>query len=409
MRIRFVTLYYHPEVGAAQRRLSDLAERLSRRGHTVTILTGFPNYPSGKKPDGYRRKLFMREICGNVTILRVPHYVAPNKGFFKRLLIHLTYAFSASLCTLFMKRDDIAYLESPPLFNGFIGLAGKWFRGMPYFFNVADLWPDTAVEMGLLTNRTVIQLSLFLERFFYLRAARILAITEGVRSRILAKGYRQENVPLITNGVDPEVFTAEAAPDPSISAYRKDNGLLVVYAGTHGLIYSLDTVLKAAHEVAGENISFVFIGDGADKERLVKLADEMKLTNVTFLPPRPQQEMPGVFRAADLAVVALKALPVSRAIMPVKCFEIMAVGTPIILAAEGEMARHITAAGCGEVIPSENVVALTAALRRYRAMSSEQRSAIGLRGRPFVVRHFSRETIAVNLETLMRGVADYDR
>lgn len=407
MRIRFVTLYYHPEVGAAQRRLSDLAARLSRRGHTVTILTGFPNYPSGQKPDGYRGTFFMREKFGDVTVVRVPHFVAPNKGFFKRLLIHLTYAFSASICTLFMKRDDIVYLESPPLFNGFIGLVGKWFRGMPYLFNVADLWPDTAVELGLLTNRAVIRLSLFLERSFYRRAARILAITGGVQARILAKGYPAEKVPLLTNGVDPDMFTSDAAPDAAVSGYRRDDGLLVVYAGTHGLIYSLDTVLSAAKELAGENISFVFMGDGADKERLVNLAKTMKLVNFTFLPPRPQQDMPGVFRAADLAVVSLKALPVSRAIMPVKCFEIMAVGVPIILAAEGEMAGHITKAGCGEVTPPEDVAALVMALRRYQRMSPEARRAIGLRGRSFVQQRFSRESIAVKLETLMQDVISH--
>lgn len=404
MRIRFVTLYYPPEVGAAQRRLSDLVERLSHRGHAVTVVTGFPSYPSGVKPDGYRRKFFMRERSGNITIVRVPHYVAPNIGFLKRILIHLSFAFSASMYTLFMRPDDIVYLESPPLFNGFIGLAGKWFRGIPYLFNVADLWPDTAVELGLLTNHTIIRLSLYLERFFYSRAVRIIGVTEGVRSRVMAKGYPPEKVLLITNGADLDMFTTNVMPDAAVSSCRKNDGLLVVYAGTHGLIYSLDTVLAAAKELAGDNVAFLFIGDGADKKRLVNLADRMKLSNVTFLPPRPQQEMPGVFRAADLAVVSLKALSVSKAIMPVKCFEIMAVGVPIILASEGEMAGHITEARCGFTVAPEEVDQIVDAFRRFLALTAEERIAMGRRGREYVIKHFSRQAIANQLEATMKEI-----
>ncbi len=404
MRIRFVTLYYPPEVGAAQRRIADLVMRLARRGHTVTVLTGFPNYPSGKKPDGYRKKIFMRESDGPVTILRVPHYIAPNRGVFRRLLIHLTFALSASLYTLMMKRDDIIYLESPPLFNGFIGLTAKWFRRVPYLFNVADLWPQTAVELGLLKSRAVIAISLFLERRFYRGAERILAITEGVRDHILAKGYPAERVPLITNGVDPEVFSETVAPDGEVLSYRRGDNLLVVYAGTQGLIYALDTLLDAARQVRDEAFHFLFIGDGADKDRLMSLAADGHLTNVTFLPSRVQSDMPAVFRAADLAVIPLRDRPVSQAIMPVKCFEMMAAGVPLVLAARGEMARHVAAAGCGEVIEPEASPAIVAALRRFREMGPSERRRIGMKGRAYVIANFSREEMTHRLEAVMNEV-----
>ena len=404
MRIRFVTLYYPPEIGAAQRRIADLVTRLARWGHTVTVLTGFPNYPSGKKPDGYRKKIIMRESDGLVTIIRVPHYVAPNKGFFRRLLIHLTFAFFASLYTLVMKRDDIIYLESPPLFNGFIGLTAKWFRRVPYLFNVADLWPQTAVELGLLKSPAVIAISLFLERLFYRCAERILAITGGVRDHILAKGYPADKVPLITNGVDPEIFSDTVAPDAEVLSYRRGGSLLVVYAGTLGLVYALDTLLDAARQVREEAFHFLFIGDGADKDRLMSLAAEGHLSNVTFLPPRGQSDMPAVFRAADLAVIPLRDLPVSRAIMPVKCFEMMAVGVPLILAARGEMAQQVVAAGCGEVIEPEDSTAIVAALHRFRDMAPSERRRIGMRGRTFVIANFSREEMTRRLEAAMNEV-----
>jgi len=409
MRIRFVTLYHPPEVGAAQRRISELARWLARLGHEVTILTGFPNYPSGRKPEGYRGRLFMKEQVDGCTIIRLPHYVAPNKGFFKRLMIHMTFALSASLYAPLMRRDDIIYLESPPLFNGFIGLTTKWLRGTPYLFNLADLWPQTAVELGVLTNKTIIRLAQFLERLFYSQAAKILAITGGLQETLINRGYPESKVPLLTNGVDHDVFRDDTAPDPELTRYRPDGGMLVIYAGTHGLIYSLETLLYAAQRLRDDKIHFLFIGDGADKERLTTLAADLHLTNVTFLPAQPQSKMPAVFRAADAAVISLKDLPISKAIMPVKCFEIMACGVPIILAARGEMAGHIERSGAGVVIAPENPDELAATLRRFARMTGDERAAMGRGGRAYVTANFSREKIALTLESLMRETVFHGR
>lgn len=402
MRIRFVTLYFPPEIGAAQRRISELARGLVRRGHQVTVLTGFPIYPTGIRPAQYKGRIFMRETIDGVSVIRVPHFVAPNKGFAKRLLIHLTFAFSASIYSLVMKRDDVIYLESPPLFNGFIGVLSKWFRRIPYLFNLADLWPQTAVELGILRNRQIIAAASFLERFFYRRAAKILAITNGLRTELIRRGYPENRVPLLTNGVDVDVFRDDISPDREIASYRRDDGLLVLYAGTHGLIYSLDTILETADLMRKARCRFLFIGDGAEKERLIALAAEKNLTNVTFLPPRPPQDMPAVFRAADVAVISLKDLAISRSIMPLKCFEIMACGVPIILAAKGEMQEHISRSGCGRVIAPENAQALADALTSFACLSADGRAEIGHKGRDYAIRNFSRQAGIDRLETLLR-------
>jgi len=407
MRIRFITLYYPPEVGAAQRRLSELARRLAGLGHSVTVLTGFPNYPSGIKPEGYRKKFIMKEQIDGCRIIRVPHYTAPNKGFLKRLLIHFTFAFSASVYSLFMNRDDIIYVESPPLFNGFAGVLTKWLRRIPYLFNLADLWPQTAVELGILTNKTVIRAAEILENFFYSQASRILAITRGLQIALLGRGYAEDKVPLLTNGVDHEEFREDVAPDVKLLKYKPPKGMLVIYAGTHGLIYSLETLLRAAKEVEQDGIVFVFVGDGADKERLLSVAQELALSNVIFLPPRPQADMPQVFRAADLAVISLRDLPISKAIMPVKCFEIMASGVPIIYAARGEMAEHITHSGGGEVIEPEDPSALAEALRRYKELGPDGRAAVGHKGRVFVEQHYTREKLTRHLESIMQDVISH--
>lgn len=402
MRIRFVTLYFPPEVGAAQRRISELTCRLAHLGHQVTVLTGFPNYPSGIKPPEYRRKLFMKERKEDYTIIRVPHYVAPNKGFLKRLMIHLTFAFSASVYSLFMKRDDVVYVESPPLFNGFVGLTSKWGRHIPYFFNVADPWPQTAIELGALSNKWLIAFSRFLEKTFYRYAERILAVTVGDKLAIEEIGFASEKVPLITNGVDHILFNDVVEPDKEIFQYRQPNRLLALYAGTHGMAQSLATILKAADRLRDESIDFLFIGDGAEKEMLQDMAEKLKLSHLTFLPPLPQSRMPNVLRAVDIAIISLRDIKLFETTMPSKCFEAMAAGLPIMLAVRGEMAGHISKAGCGLVAQPENVEDVVRAFHQFIAMSETARKEMGRRGRTYVVDNFSREKLTAKLESMMQ-------
>lgn len=408
MRIRFVTLYFPPEVGAAQRRISELARRLAGRGHHVTVVTGFPNYPSGVKPPEYRGRLFMKEARDGCTIIRVPHYIAPNRGFMKRLLIHISFAVSASLYALFMKKDDIAYVESPPLFNGFIALTMKWIRRIPYCFNIADLWPQTAIELGALQNKRIIAAAEFLEKLFYNKAARILAVTAGIRKFIVDMGYAEDKVPLITNGVDHTVFTDTTEPDAEVAGYRRDGRMLAIYAGTHGMAHALNTILQAAERLRDEKIQFLLIGDGPEKTPLMSWAKDHRLDNVAFLDPVEPHRMPAVLRAADVAMIPLRDLPLFDSAMPSKCFEAMAVGAPVMLAVRGEMARHIQEARCGLTAEPENVDQIVAAFRKFLEMGGEERRAMGRRGREYVVEHFSRDKIVATLETHMRRVVDHE-
>ncbi|MEZ5358024.1 MAG: glycosyltransferase family 4 protein [Candidatus Zixiibacteriota bacterium] len=407
MRIRFVTLYFPPEVGAAQRRISELARRLAGLGHEVTIVTGFPNYPSGIKPEGYRGRFIMKEKTDNFAIIRLPHYVAPNKGFFKRILIHLTFAFSACMYCVFMKRDDVAYVESPPLFNGFVGLAMKWLRRIPYVFNVADLWPQTAIELGALKNRQLIAFTQFLERLFYNKSARILAVTAGIQEFVVNMGYDKSKVPLITNGVDHTIFNLDVKPSPDILKYKNDSRILALYAGTHGMAHALGVILQAAKRLENEPIDFLFIGDGAEKDDLLQQSKDLALANVTFLEPLPQSEMPAVLRAADMAIIPLKDLPLFDSAMPSKCFEALAAGLPIMLSVRGEMARHVNKASCGFTAEPENLDQIVQGFKNFISLSPDERKQMSKRGREYVVAHFSREAITKRLETELQEILNH--
>ncbi|MEE9442256.1 MAG: glycosyltransferase family 4 protein [candidate division Zixibacteria bacterium] len=409
MRIRFVTLYFPPEMGAAQRRISEMARRLANKGHKVTVVTGFPNYPTGLKPKEYHRKFFMREKVNGYGIIRLYHYTAPNKGFLKRIMIHLTFALSASIYNIFMKRDDIVYIESPPLFNGFIGLSSKLFRRIPYLFNVADLWPQTAIELKALRNKQIIFLARLLERVFYAQSSGIIANTKGARKFIMDLGFDDKKALFITNGVDLQEFHDQVVPSTKILKYKKEGRLLAIYAGILGMAQGLKIILEAAKELEREPIDFLFVGDGHDKEMMLEYSKQQGLKNVTFLDPVPQQEMPSVLKAADIAIISLRNLKLFNFVIPSKCFESMASELPIMLSVPGEMAEYVNAASCGFTAEPENLEQIVGAFRKFIALPDEERIEMGRRGRTYAIRHFSREDITNKLESAMRNVLSHGK
>src|SRR5215212_1398777 len=156
LHVLLVTHYFHPEVGAAQSRLHDLAEGLARRGHSVTVLTGLPNYPDGVIPPAYRRRWFAVERLGRLRIVRAPVYAAPNRGVARRLLNHASFAVSAIPACLRAGRADVVIVETPPLFTALAGVVVSRLKRARLLLNVADLWTDAAIEMGVLRGRAAI-------------------------------------------------------------------------------------------------------------------------------------------------------------------------------------------------------------------------------------------------------------
>ncbi|HNY12252.1 MAG TPA: glycosyltransferase, partial [Candidatus Wallbacteria bacterium] len=151
MRILFLTQYFPPEVGAPQTRIYELANKLMERGHDVRILTAFPNYPTGIVPEEYRGRFFAREEYKGIKVYRSYIYETPNSGFFKRLIAQLSFAFSSFLAFIRIKNEfhpEMSVVESPPLFAAFTAILMRFLFGVRYIFNVADIWPDAAVDLG---------------------------------------------------------------------------------------------------------------------------------------------------------------------------------------------------------------------------------------------------------------------
>ena len=401
MRLLIVSHYFPPEVGAPQTRLFELARRMVRRGHRVTVLAPLPSYPTGVVPPGYRGRLLLFERMEGVRVVRTWAYATPNRGFVRRILNHLSFTLAALVAAPLTGPADVVFVESPPLFHGFAGAVIARLKGAAFVFNVSDLWPASAVEMGMLRQLWLIRAAEWLERWTYARAAMVTVVTRGIVDRLRATGLPAEKVQLLTNGVDADVFR----PVPERDALRRELGVdgafVALYAGTHGLAHGLETVLEAADRLrARSDVRFVFAGEGAEKERLVARAGELGLPNVTLLPNQPKARMPALLSAADCCVIPLRDLPLFRGALPSKMFEAMATARPIVLAVAGEAAELLVESGAGVCVPPERPDEMARAIAALADDPARAR-ALGETGRAWVQQHFSRERIAERFERLL--------
>ncbi|HEY4387956.1 MAG TPA: glycosyltransferase family 4 protein [Ktedonobacteraceae bacterium] len=399
--ILFITPYYPPEKGAAPVRISETAINLVKRGYQVTVLTTLPNYPTGIVPEEYRGHLLQEEERDGVRVVRVWSYTSPNRGFLRRILAQFSFGcLTPLLGGRKIERPDLIILESHPLFNAIAGrILARRYR-CPFIFMVSDLWPASAVALGVLRNKVLIQLAEWLERSTYKRAGSIWALSAGIRDGIIAAGIPQERVFLLTNGADLSKFYPLPKTQARAELSWDDGKFTVVYAGNFGLSHGLRTVLEAARQLQDqEEIRFILLGDGAERAELVAQARRWNLKNVSFFPAQPHERMPLVLAGADVCLVPMRKVPLFEGRLPLKMFEVMACARPILLGVEGE-ARRIAEqeAHAAIYVEPENVESLVAGIR-YLQVHPEEAEAMGQQGRAYVEARYDRSQLTAELDT----------
>lgn len=396
MRIAIVCQYFPPESNAPAVRTYEHAREWVRLGHQVTVITGFPNHPNGVIHPGYRGEWLRHEEVDGIGVLRTWLYAAPNKGFFKRVASFLSFFLSSVvLGRIHAPRPDVVVGTSPQFFTA----ASAWILsrlfGVPFVFELRDIWPESAVELGALRSPFLLRPLLRIQRFLYRSAERIVIVSEGFRPHLREAGVPDDRIVYVPNGIDPR-FLQQESDDPEVLRARHglEGRFVVSYIGTHGMAHALDTVLDAARELKDDDaIRFLFVGDGAERERLVERAQDLGLRNVVFLGQQARRSIAGFYRASDLCIVPLRDLPMFRKVLPSKIFEILGVGTPIICSVPGEAGRLVERSGGGVVIPPEDAAALARAIRELRADPKRLRT-MGERGRAFVFREHLRPRLA---------------
>ncbi len=407
MRVLFLSQYFPPEIGATQSRAREMARGLVRAGHEVTVVTEVPNHPTGVIPPSYRGRAFVSERMDGFEVERVWVKTTPEKTSRSRLAFYGSYMAMAVLAGIFRARGpfDLVFATSPPLFTGAAALALRALRRAPLVFEVRDLWPESALQLGEMRPGRALRAAQWLERRCYAAAAHVVAVTEGIRSDLLARGLDPAVVTTISNGANVEVFR----PLERDLGRRERLGLrsddfVVIYSGLHGLAHGLRTILEAARILRDEkDVVFLLVGDGPRKADLVREVEGAGLTNVRFHDAVPEEELAEWIAAADVGLDVRKQTGITHGTLPVKMFAYMACGRPVLMALEGEAEALVRRADAGVVVPPEDPGALAAAVREMK-VDPAGRKRWGENGRAYVTETHSREALAAELVTVLEGV-----
>jgi colanic acid biosynthesis glycosyl transferase WcaI len=388
MKLLILTQYFPPEIGAPQTRLQSLAAELTRLGHEIEVVTGFPNYPRGKFFPGYGGSLYRREVVSTVVIHRVWLLPAMGGGF-RRMLNYASFTLMACLGLFMAKKPDYIFVESPPLFLSIPAYFAGLIWGVPSIFNVADLWPDAIVDGGFLKDGRLMRLLFAIERWSYRKAAYVNAVTEGIRHALLTKkGVPQEKILFLPNGVDTNLFR----PQDSDQNLKRELGLpgkkVILWAGTLGYSHGLENVLRAAKLLDGQpEIHFLFVGDGSARTALEQMRTTLELSNVTFCDPVPVERLVTYFSIAECCLASLTASAVNLGARPSKIFPAMASGKALIFIGSGEGAKLVQEAGAGVVVQSGDAQAIADAVLQLIKNPTLVRK-LGTNGRSLVEKNF---------------------
>lgn len=409
MKILYVSQYFPPEMGAPAARVHELAKHWVQRGHQVTVLTGFPNHPTGIIPAEFRSKwkrLVCRERVDGIDIIRVWLMPFPNRGTYRRILNYASFWLSSSSVGTFLSRPDIVIATSPQLL---VGLTGWWLgkvKHVPFVFEVRDLWPESLTAVGMSRQRSALYRALAaIARFLYRHSDQIVVVTPAFKDYLAASlGVEEKKIAVVENGVETELFSPGRD-----GAIRREFGLegkfVVSYIGTIGMAHGLDTVLKAAEQFPADtsNVTFLLVGEGAEKDKLCTLAAEQGLKNVLFVGQKPRSFMPACIRASDVCLVLLKKQTIFKRVIPTKLLEFMSCGKPVVLGVEGQASEIVQNAQAGLCVEPEDANALAAAINELASKPALARR-FGGGGRRWIVNHLSRAKTASKYLEVLHGI-----
>jgi colanic acid biosynthesis glycosyl transferase WcaI len=403
MKILLLTQWYPPE---PQKFRSDLAETLQTLGHEVTVLTGFPNYPSGNLYPGYRLRFWQRETIRGIPVIRVPLFPDHSTSSWKRSLNYLSFSMAAALLGPWLiPKPDIVYVFAPPLTLACPGWLLRKIFCVPLACEIQDMWPETLAATGMLQNRRILGLMDRLGKWFYRRGGAIRVISPGFRDNLLGKGVPAEKIHYIPNWVDTEFYYPHEYDRELAEQTQLAGRFNVMYAGTIGRAQGLEVALDAANRLRDlPDVQFVLVGDGTDLTSLQQAARERGLTNVKFLGRHPESTMARLFALADVLLLHLRDEPLFRITIPHKTYTYMAVGKPILDAVEGDTAATVEAARAGLTCPSANAEALAATVRKFHALSASERNAMGQDGRRTACEVFHRDILVRQIAEMLEKV-----
>jgi colanic acid biosynthesis glycosyl transferase WcaI len=414
VKILYVSQYFPPEMGAPAARVAELSRYWAQEHHEVTVLTGFPNHPTGKVPAEYRRKfrrLIAREKTSGVNVVRTWLLPFPNRRTYERMLNYSSFCLSAAATGLFTERPEVVIASSPQLL---VGLSGWWLarcKRARFIFEVRDLWPESLAAVGVGNTDSIMYRSLArIAGFLYRASDHVVVVTPAFKEYLVQHWQvAPEKISVIENGVEAELFSprTESALRFELGAERK---FVVSYIGTMGNAHGLETLVEVAAQLQNSdpNILFLLVGEGAEKEHLVSLVRSRGLTNLRFVDQQSREKIPAYICASDACLVLLKKNEIFKTVIPSKMLEFMACARPVILGVEGQARKILDDAQAGICIEPGNPSALAKAVLRL-AGDEQLGQTLGRNGRRHVLQHFSRRQTAMAYLEVLGGLVGEEK
>jgi glycosyltransferase involved in cell wall biosynthesis len=353
MKILFLTDNFPPEVNAPATRTYEHCKKWIEMGHEVTVITCFPNFPQGKVYNGYRNKLYQKEVFNGIRVIRIWSYITANKGFIKRSLDQLSFAFTSFLAGLFVGKFDYIVATSPQFFTSWSGYLLSKFKRTPWLFEVRDMWPEGIIFLD--KSSKLYKILEKIELGLYKSASKIVTVTQGFKESIIQRAKIEDNkIVVVYNGSNNKKFTIKEKNKELLNNLNLENKFIVGYAGTFGMSHSLEFIFQEISKVKNPYIHFLFLGDGAMKSSMIKWVEEYNLLNVTILESVAKDKIVDYISIFDIGLVPLAKNDAYLRVIPSKTFELTAMGKPILLGVEGEMKSIIERYNAGIAYEPEN-------------------------------------------------------
>lgn len=395
-----LTKYFPPEIGSASHLFFELAESLVSKGHKVTVVTHLPWYNLCSIENKYKKRLFMSEKLKGIKVIRI--FDLPIQKSLKLKVGHIIGPILLFIAGLFSGNQNIIIVYSPPLLLGITAFLLSKIKKTPFIFNVQDIYPQCLVDLGKLNKKTLIAFLEKIEEFIYTKASLIIVHSEGNKDIILKRGADINKIHVVYNWVDTNFIKPMKKVNKFSKNYKLNSKFIVSFAGIFGISQDLDIILYAAQELQNfKEIMFLLIGDGLEKQDLIKKAKNLKLKNVLFLPMQQREEYPNILNASDIGLVTLKKEVVTP-VVPSKLINIIASGKSVIASLDlnGDAAKIIKEAKCGYCIEPANPEKLAQViLHLYKNPSLREK--LGKNGRKYAEKHFSKDICFEKYENLL--------
>lgn len=401
MKILLIHQYFLEEDDPGGSRWNEMTKTWNEQGHEIVVLGGMMHYNGSEKRPEYKGKWFKTNMQGNIKVIRSHVSESYNANFIGRLWGYFSFVFSSLWAGLFKAggKYDVIVVTSPPLFVGITAYLLSRLKRVPFVFEVRDLWPESAIDTGVVKSKLIINMAYRLERFMYKKAKLINVLTPAFRDTLIEKkNISPEKIIFIPNAADFSL-SDDLLQNFDTASFKKEKGLegkfIITYVGAHGVANHLDQVLDAAQKLTDTNVLFLLIGNGMEKERLIAKTAELKLGNVKFLDSVPKSEVFKYILISDMGASILKKVDTFKTVYSNKTFDYMACKKPILMAIDGVSRKLVEDAEAGSYVEPENPEEYDRVIRKYLA-SPELLKEQGESGYRYAKSNFDRTVLALN-------------